>query len=108
MVRFTDKFVLSFNAANMTGDPMDLHCTIHQSQLNGLLCDTPSQVHHWTIGGSGSKRVTLELRKFILPDEKGTSDQSEVEKYSNYLADLVRLTWKCVSLLFRFLYSQLL
>ena len=97
VVRVADKFVLSFNAANVTGNPMELHCAVYQSPLNGVLSDKVSQTHCWTINGSCSKRVRLELKKFILTEERNISKQDVVEKYSRYLTDLVRLTWKCVS-----------
>ena len=97
VIRIADKFVLSFNAANVTGNPMELHCAVYQSPLNGVLSDTVSQTHCWIINGSCSKRVRLELKKFILAEEKDTSKQDQAEKYSKYLTDLVRLTWKCVS-----------
>ena len=96
-VRIADKFVLSFNAANTTGNPMDLHCAVYQSPLNGVLSDMVSQTHCWTIDGSCSKRVTLELKKFILSEEGDASKQDHVESYSKYLTKMVRLTWKCVS-----------
>ena len=99
VVRIADKFVLSFNAANVTGNPMELHCAVYQSPLNGVLSDAVSQTHCWTINGSCSKRVRLELKKFILAEERDASKQDQAEKYSKYLTDLVRLTWKCVSLI---------
>lgn len=92
-----DKFALSFNAANVTGNPMELHCAVYQSPLNGMLSDVVVQKHYWTINGSCSKRVTLELKKFILAEDIDASQQDKVEEYSNYLADMVKLTWKCVS-----------
>ena len=97
VIRVADKFVLSFNAANVTGNPMVLHCAVYQSPLNGVLSDTVTQTLSWGIDGSCSKRVRLELKKFSLPEEKNASQQNKVEKYSNYLVDMVRMTWKCVS-----------
>lgn len=85
--------------ANMTGSRMELHCAIHQSPLNGLLSDTVSHNDCWIIDGSCSKRVTLELKKFSLAKGKDASAQDKVEIYSKYLAELVKLTWKCVSLI---------
>lgn len=76
---------------------MDLHCAVYQSPLNGVLSDMVSQTHCWTIDGSCSKRVTLELKKFILSEEGDASKQDHVESYSKYLAKMVKLTWKCVS-----------
>jgi len=96
-----DKFVLCFNAANVTGNPMELHCSVYQSPLNGVLCDMTSQSYCWTINGSCTKRVTIELKKFSLVEKKNANEQDKAEQYSKYLADLVRLTWKCVSLLFQ-------
>ena len=89
--------MLSFNAANVTGNPMELHCAVYQSPLNGLLSDVVSQTHCFNIGGSSSKRVTLELKKFILAEDRDASQQDKVVEYCNYLADMVKLMWKCVS-----------
>ena len=96
VVRVADKFVLSFNAANVTGNPMVLHCAVHQSPLNGALSDTVNRTLSWGMDGSCSRRVRLELKKFSLPEEDA-SQHNIVEKYSNYLVDMVKMTWKCVS-----------
>ena len=89
--------MLSFNVANVTGSPVDLRCAVYQSPLNGLSSDVVSQTHCWSIGGSCSKRVTLELKKFILNEDRDASQQDKVVEYSDYLANMVKLMWNCVS-----------